>query len=105
MTEAGLAFTVETPPGFRVSCSLPYWQRISTIKHPSLHDRLADVIQTLVDPDEVRRSVSDAAVLLFHRSVPPRWMCAVVRRTDMTGFLITAYPADKVKSGGLIWTK
>jgi hypothetical protein len=31
--------------------------------------------------------------------------CVVVRHEGMEGFLITAYPTDKVKEGEVIWTK
>lgn len=72
MTEHPLAIDVETPLGLRVICAAHYWQRIVTIKHPALQGHLADVVASLRDPDEVRRSVRDADVLLFHRRVEPR---------------------------------
>lgn len=100
-----LVLDVLTPLGFRVLCSAETWSRITTIKHPPMRDRLADVERTLADPDEVRRSVNDADVLLFHRRMPPRWVCAVVRRSADVGYLITAYPADRIKRGDLLWTK
>ena len=70
-----------------------------------MRGRLQDVIDTLVHPDEVRRSVGDPSVMLFHRRVDPRWVCAVAKRSDTEGFLITAYPADKIKQGDIVWTK
>ena len=100
-----LAVDVQTPLGFRVICSDTYWQRITTIKHPAMRNRLEDVRQTLAEPDEVGLSVSDSSVLLFHRQVTPRWVCAVVKRTDDIGYLLTAYPADKIKQGEVVWTK
>lgn len=96
---------VLTPLGIRVRCTQAQWERISVIKHPPMRGRLSDVRETLVHPDEVRRSVRDANVLLFHRRVEPRWVCAVARREDGEGFLVTAYPADKIKQGELVWTK
>jgi hypothetical protein len=98
-------FDVVTPLGFRVYCTSTQWDRIVAIKHPPMRGRLQDVIDTLVHPDEVRRSVGDPHVLLFHRRVEPRWVCAVAKRTNMEGFLITAYPADKIKQGEIVWTK
>jgi hypothetical protein len=57
-------------------------------------------------PDEVRRSRSDPAVFLFYRlDQPGRWLCAVVRRLNDDGFLITAYPTDAIKEGQQIWNK
>jgi hypothetical protein len=99
------AVDVQTPLGFRVICSESYWERITTIKHPAMRHRLEDVRNTLMAPDEVRSSVSDPNVLLFHRSVRPRWVCAVVKRAEDIGYLLTAYPADKIKQGEVVWTK
>jgi hypothetical protein len=100
-----LAIDVQTPLGFRVTCTTNYSTRIETTKHPAMRGRLAEVSKTLQDPDEVRRSLGDAAVLLFHRRVEPRWVCAVVKRTAEAAYLITAYPADKVKQGEIVWKK
>jgi hypothetical protein len=58
-----------------------------------------------VTPDEIRRSTKDADVLLFHRRDDRRWVCAVARYNGTVGFLITAYPADAVKRGDLVWTR
>ena len=110
-SEAGIlrrvdrVFDVVTPLGFRVHCTAAQWERIVTIKHPPMRDRLNDVIETLANPDEVRRSVGDPEVLLFHRRVLPRWVCAVAKHSDGEGFLITAYPADKIKQGAVLWRK
>jgi hypothetical protein len=100
-----LAIDVLTPLGFRVICSDEYWQRIIAIKHPPMRGCKSDVEEALADPDEVRRSVGDADVILFHRRTRSRWVCAVVKRSEDRGFLITAYPADKVKQGERIWKK
>ncbi len=85
--------------------SAEYWTRISTIKHPPMRERLAEVVATLADPDEVRRSVNDPEVLLFHRRVTPRGVCAVVKRAGGIGYLITAYPADRIKRRDAVWTE
>jgi len=98
-------FDVVTPLGFRVHCTTSQWDRIVTIKHPPMRGRMTDVIETLTNPDEVRRSTGDPTVLLFHRRVPPRWVCAVAKHSDGEAFLITAYPADKIKQGAVVWTK
>ena len=105
MDDAALGLDVATPLGFRVVYSDAYWQRIITIKRPPMRSRKMDVECTLSDPDEIRRSVGDSSVLLFHRRFGPRWVCAVVKRTEDKGYLITTYPADKVKQGDLIWKK
>jgi len=100
-----LAVDIRTPLGFRVICSERYWERITAIKHPAMRGKLEQVLETLAKPDEIRLSISDSNVLLFHRRTVPRWVCAVVKRGDSIGFLLTAYPADKVKQGEVVWTK
>lgn len=105
MATVSLVIDVQTPLGFRATCSAEYWELIVTIKHPPMRDRIPDVVATLATPDEVRRSVNDPEVLLFHRRVEPRYVCVVVRRGDDVGYVITAYPADRIKRGDLVWTK
>jgi hypothetical protein len=71
-------------------------------------DRLEEVKQTLTEPDEIRQSLSDPTVLLFYRSDASRrkrWTCAVSKRLESEGFLITAYLTDNIKEGERIWSK
>jgi len=105
MTDSTLVIDVMTPLGFRVVCTEEYWQRIVSIKHPALKDRKEDVKTTLSEPNEIRRSMGDPEVLLFHRRDRSRWLCAVVKCGQEAGYLITAYPADKVTLGEPVWIK
>jgi len=100
-------FEVETRLGFRVRVPVARWQLIITTKHPAMNERELDARRTLADPDEIRRSNSDADVFLFYTiERPGRWICAVVKRVDEhDAFLITAYPTDAIKEGTRIWTK
>jgi hypothetical protein len=99
-------FDVLTPIGFRVHVTEAYWQLITTIKHPIMADRLADVQKALQNPDEVRQSQVDSAVYLFYKSErEKRWVCAVAKRSNGDGFLITTYPTDAIKEGKRIWPK
>jgi len=101
-----LFFEVRTPFGFRVRVTLSYWELIVTIKHPVMYGREADVQNVLRNPDEIRRSRSDPAVYLFYRmEYPGRWICAVAKRLDSEGFLITAYPTDAIKEGERTWSR
>lgn len=95
-------FEVSTPLGFTMQTTVEYWSLIET-KHPKLHGRAQEVVHTLGFPDQVCQSRQDAAVYLFYRVDPPRLLCAVVKRLDGEGFLITAYPCDTVKEGDRIW--
>jgi len=83
-----------------------YWKLIVTIKHPVMYGREADVQDTLRAPDEVRQSRSDPGVHLFYRlDRPGRWICAVAKRLNDEGFLITTYPTDAIKEGKRVWSR
>jgi len=97
-------FEVLTPLGFRVRVSHSYWELIVTIKHPIMAGRELEVKETLKNPDEVRLSRSDPTVYLFYKSSgAERWVCAVAKRLESEGFLITTYPAEAIKEGVKIW--
>ncbi|MEW6300609.1 MAG: DUF4258 domain-containing protein [Thermodesulfobacteriota bacterium] len=101
-----LFFEVATPLGFSVRVTKAYWQRIVSIKHPTMAGQETAVQETLRQPDEVRVSRSDAHVYLFYRTERPgRWVCAVAKRLNGEGFLITAYPTDAIKEGTQVWPK
>jgi len=100
-----LLFEVLTPLGFMVRVSENYWTLIITIKHPVMRGREADVQKTLEQPDQIRQSRNDPTVYLFYRlERPSRWICAIVKRLDGDGFLITTFPTDAIKEGQLIWS-
>jgi len=64
------------------------------------------VENTISNPDEIRRSSKDDTVFLFYkRSEDYRFVCAVVKRLNGDGFLITAYPTNSIKLGEQLWTK
>ncbi|MGA7951906.1 MAG: hypothetical protein WCA07_00150 [Gloeobacterales cyanobacterium] len=64
------------------------------------------VRQTLIHPDEIHLSKSDTQVYLFYQEDgAKRWVCAVTKRVDETGFLITAYRTSAIKEGELLWQK
>jgi hypothetical protein len=75
-------------------------------KHPVMSGRDSDVLVALQQPDEIRQSQSDATVFLFCKiERMKRWVCAVAKRSDGDGFLITAYPTDAIKEGIKVWSK
>jgi hypothetical protein len=99
-----ILFEVETPLGFRVRVTIEYWNVIVTIKHPVMLGHEADIQEVLRNPDEIRLSKKDPGVYLFYKPERiGRWVCAVTKRLDGEGFLITAYPTDAVKEGERIW--
>lgn len=100
-----LLIDVATPLGITVRCTEPWWRQIAEVKHPAMNGRLAEVVQTLADPDEIRRSRKATDVLLFYRGERPRWVCVVTRVTGSEGFVVTAYPTDAIKIGDVIWKR
>jgi hypothetical protein len=104
--ESDILFEVLTPLGFRVRVTRGYWEFIVTVKHPVMRERPAEVQDVLQSPDEIRQSRNDPAVFLFYRAViPGRWVCAVAKRLNDEGFLITTYPTDAIKEGERVWSK
>jgi hypothetical protein len=102
--EPNIYFEVPTPLGFRVHVTHSYWELIITIKHPAMAGRESDVQETLQNPDEVRVSRNDSAVYLFYKADrPKRWVCAVAKRQNGDGFLITTFPTDAIKEGVRVW--
>ena len=101
-----ILFEIATPLGFNVRATRAYWELIVTVKHPVMRGREADVQTVLQTPEEVRRSRGDPTVLLFYRGeLPGRWLCAVAKRLNNEGFLITTYPTDAIKEGERIWSR
>src|SRR5262245_14092004 len=101
-----ILFEVQTPLGFHVRVTQAYWELIVTIKHPAMEGREKDVQAALQQPSEIRQSKSDPDVYLFYKPERiGRWVCAVAKQLNGKGFLITAYPADAIKEGELIWPK
>src|SRR5205823_1537033 len=98
LSEGDILFEVYTPLDFRVRVTRSYWELIVTIKHPVMAGRESDVQEALQNPDEIRLSRSDSAVYLFYKAERvKRWVCAVARRLDGNGFLITTFPTDAIK--------
>jgi len=106
MTEPEVLFEARTPLGFLVRVSRARWDLITTVKHPVMAGRESRVKATLENPDEVRQSRIDRAVLLFYKAeAARRWVCAVTKHADGDAFLVTAYPTDAIKEGVRIWPK
>jgi hypothetical protein len=97
-------FKVKTPLNVQVRTTKDYWEYLVTKKHKVLHNKEDVVMETLRNPDEIRKSSIDHNVFLYYRKYD-RLYCVVARHIESDGFLITAYPTDKVKEGGTIWTK
>ncbi len=103
-SEKDLLFEVPTPLGFSVRVTRSYWDLITTVKHPVMAGREEDVKQALRNPDEIRQSKGDDKVFLFYKAErAKRWVCAVAKRLNGEGFLITTFPTDAIKEGVRVW--
>ena len=98
-----LLFEVTTPIGIRIRTTAAYWEKIVTVKHPSMRGHEDDVKDTLLSPSEIRTSRSDENVLLFYRPLGIYYVCVVVRRNNGDGFIVTTYKTDKIKEGVGLW--
>ncbi len=97
-------FSLKTPLDIEVRTTVQYWEYLVTFKHPIMKSKEDIVKSVLQMPDEIRQSKIDKDVFLYYKQYDKLY-CVVVRHAGMEGFLITAYPTDKVKEGDVIWTK
>ena len=99
-------FEVSTVLGFQVRVTRTYWDLIVSIKHPVMAGREDVVKDVLENPSEIRQSKNDPKVYLFYKPEGTRrWICAVAKRLDGGGFLITTYLTDAIKEGEVIWPR
>ena len=99
---------IKSRVGKRVTLDEERWRHIQD--HPEMNGEIDRLRETLLEPDEVRRSIYDASVWLFYRHysstpVTEKYLLAVVRLTNEEGFIITAFFTDTVKRGGLLWSR
>lgn len=97
-------FSVKTPIGIEVRTTVLYWEYLVTFKHPAMIGKEDIVKFVLQTPDEIRQSKMDKDVFLYYKQFD-RLYCVVVKHADKEGFLITAYPVDKIKEGEIVWTR
>ena len=99
-------FKILTPLGVEVRTTFDYWQYLIDIKHPVMKNKEDLVKKTLKNPDEIRQSKIDKEIFLYYKKFDKLY-CIVAKHTNSHahGFLITAYPTDKIKEGDLIWEK
>jgi len=91
--------------GIKVRVTHRHWQLIVEQKHPAIKGREKEIVETISDPLEIRRSRKDPAVYLYYRKVRKYFYCVVVRHLNGDGFIITAYLTKNIKEGARIWKK
>jgi hypothetical protein len=92
------------------SVSLTDERKAHLLEHPEMRRQEDKLSETLLQPEVVIQSQSDDTVRLFHRSyanltIGEKYLCIVVKYTEGSAFIITAYFTDKVKRGGVLWKK
>ena len=97
-------FEVITPLNIKVRTTKEYWDYIVNIKHRPMKNKEDIVKETLLNPGEIYRSKIDQNVYLYYRQFDKMY-CIVAKHMGKEGFLITAYPTDKIKEGERIWKK
>jgi predicted transglutaminase-like protease len=97
-------FKIKTPLDVEVRTTINYWQYLIDIKHPIMKNKETTVKNTLKNPDEIRQSKIDKEIFLYYKKLDKLY-CVVAKHIDLNGFLIKAYPTDKIKEGDLIWKK
>lgn len=109
---AGMAdraiFRATTPLKYTVVLSRNRWREITRFKHPAVASHEGDIRKCLEQPDIIRSSSKDAEVHLYYRKIEKKYLCVVVSAPsakDVERFIITAYFANRIKSGSDLWTK
>jgi hypothetical protein len=99
-----ILFEIKTPLNRTVRTRKAYWNYVVTVKHRVMENKEAIVQEVLSDPDTIRKSKIDENVFLYYK-LKDKLYCVIVKHEDDAGFLITAYPTDKVKEGEIVWTR
>ena len=96
-------FEEVTPLGTRVRTTPSYWSRIVRFKHPVMQGKEDAVRAILRNPVQIRQSRKDPSVHLYYGPDSPYHICVVVKCLDGEGFIVTAYRAESMKEGELLW--
>ena len=107
LIESDILFEVKDPLGRKIRTSKSYWEKIIKIKNPELKFGIDESKQALVNPDEIRRSVTDSTVVLYVRKVNDYDILIVtVKLLNGDGFIITVYQTQVYKAKGeLVWQR
>ncbi|MCD5417404.1 hypothetical protein LR021_03440 [Candidatus Bipolaricaulota bacterium] len=78
--------------------------------HPEMFGQVNKIQEVLSDPDIIVKSKTDPDVELFYRHyditpVTEKYLCVVVKILVEDAFIITAYFADTIKRGEMVWER
>lgn len=85
-------------------------RRAHILEHPEMVGMEDAIPATLLRPQRVIESLSDAEAHLYYRfylgtRVGDKFMCVVVKIRGSDAFVLTAYLTDRVKKGLVLWPK
>lgn len=86
-------------------------ERLNHIReHPEMVGLESAIGETLSRPTLVIQSLADASAALHYRfyfgtRVGDKWLCVVVKYSELDTFVLTAYLTDKPKKGTQLWPK
>jgi hypothetical protein len=80
------------------------WKQI-LVKHPIMQNKEMLVMNTLSEPDKIRKSRIDPTVFLYYSKIDEKIICVVCKHLNKEGFIITSYLTDRIKVGGIVWKK
>ncbi len=76
------------------------------VRHPELEGKENDIRKTVTNADFVQESVYSKSVLLYYRNISRKeYVVVIVKVLNNHGFIITAYIANIIKKGVIIWKK
>jgi hypothetical protein len=82
------------------------WAHI--LDHPEMVEQRQRLAETLAEPDIVIATVADETVLAYHRlyertPVTRKYLVVVVKMASDDAFILTAYFANRLKRGSIVW--
>lgn len=85
-------------------------RRRHIIEHPEMTNMISSIEETLVYPQKIIESLSDAQAHLYYRfyigtKVGDKYLCVVVKINPHDAFVLTAYLTDTIKKGKILWPK
>jgi len=76
------------------------------IRHPELEGNLDYIEKTLMNADFVQESIYDKTVQLYYKTIKNKeYFVVVIKVLNNHGFIITAYIANVIKKGEIVWKK
>jgi hypothetical protein len=93
-----------------IAIQLTNERRRHILEHPEMAMMEGAIEETLLDPQSVVQSITDAEVHLYYRFyfrtiVGGKFLCVVVKMRESGAFVLTAYLTDRIKKGDRIWPK